>query len=88
MKNFKALITTDANEQIGLEQKKVIIKQFPFYMRIQIDKNNQICDVQPRTFMGEDLFSKYHGRMRDWSFDLVQDMKNLYKTACDGKKNF
>lgn len=77
LKNFKAIITTNKDAQVGQHQQKVVIN-LPFELSITIDKNNQIHDIQPRTFLGVDLFSKYHGRTINWCSKLVQEMQNLY----------
>lgn len=76
MKNFKTIITTNKDAKVGLKQKKLVI-QFPFDLEVEIDKNNQIHNIQPRTFANVDLFSKYHGRTSDWCTELVQEMINL-----------
>ena len=73
MKNFKAVITTNKDEKVGQNQ-HIFIVNLPFELRMEIDKNNQICDVRPRSFMGVDLFSKYHGRTSDWCEDLVEEI--------------
>lgn len=76
MKNFKAVITTDKDAKIGQNQQKLVVN-LPFKLEIEIDKNNQIHNIQPREFAGVDLFSKYHGRTMDWCSDLVQEIQNL-----------
>lgn len=83
LKNFKAIITTNKDAWIGQNQSKAVVN-LPFELEITIDKNNQIHDIQPRTFCGVDLFSKYHGRTMDWCSDLVVEMRELYKGNING----
>lgn len=83
LKNFKAIITTNIDAQVGQNQQKAVVN-LPFELEITIDKNNQIHDIQPRTFRGVDLFSKYHGRTMDWCSDLVEEMRGLYKENING----
>lgn len=83
MKNFKAIITTNTEAQVGKNQQKVLVN-LPFELEVTIDKNNQIHDIQPRTFCGIDLFSKYHGRTIDWCADLAEEMLELYKEQVNG----
>lgn len=83
MKNFKAIITTNTEAQVGKNQQKVLVN-LPFELEATIDKNNQIHDIQPRTFRGVDLFSKYHGRTVDWCADLAEEMLELYKEQVNG----
>ena len=83
LKNFKAIITTNKDAQVGQNQQKAVVN-LPFELEITIDKNNQIHDIQPRTFCGVDLFSKYHGRTMDWCSDLVEEMRGLYKEEING----
>lgn len=83
LKNFKAIITTNKDAQAGWNQQKAVVN-LPFTLEITIDKNNQIHDIQPRTFFGVDLFSKYHGRTMDWCSDLVEEMRGLYEENING----
>lgn len=83
MKNFKAIITTNKDAQVGQNQQKVLVN-LPFELEVTIDKNNQIHNIQPRTFHGVDLFSKYHGRTVDWCADLAGEMLELYKEQVNG----
>ena len=83
MKNFKAIITTNTEAQVGQNQQKAVVN-LPFELEITIDKNNQIHDIQPRTFLGVDLFSKYHGRTMDWCSDLVREMRELNESNING----
>lgn len=83
MKNFKAIILTNQDAQVGQHQQKLVVN-LPFELEITIDKNNQIHDIQPRSFCGVDLFSKYHGRTMNWCSNLVQEMQNLYKEQVNG----
>ena len=83
LKNFKAIITTNKDAQVGQNQQKAVVN-LPFELEITIDKNNQIHDIQPRTILGVDLFSKYHGRTMNWTASLVQDMRDLYEEAING----
>lgn len=83
MKNFKAIILTNKEAQVGQNQQKLVVS-LPFELEITIDKNNQIHDIQPRTFCGVDLFSKYHGRTMNWCSNLVEEMRNLYKESNNG----
>ena len=83
MKNFKAIITTNTEAQVGKNQQKVLVN-LPFELEVTIDKNNQIHDIQPRTFCGVNLFSKYHGRTVDWCADLAEEMLELYKEQVNG----
>ena len=83
LKNFKAIITTNKDAQVGQNQQKAVVN-LPFELEITIDKNNQIHDIQPRTFLGVDLFSKYHGRTMDWCSDLVEEMRGLREEEITG----
>ena len=83
LKNFKAVILTNEDAQVGQNQQKLVVS-LPFELEITIDKNNQIHDIQPRTFRGVDLFSKYHGRTMNWCSNLVQEMRNLYNAEING----
>lgn len=83
MKNFKAIITTNKEAQVGKNQQKAVVN-LPFELEVTIDKNNQIHDIQPRTFRGVDLFSKYHGRTMDWCADLVEEMRELREERING----
>lgn len=83
LKNFKAIITTNKDAQVGQNQQKAIVN-LPFELEITIDKNNQIHDIQPRTFLGVDLFSKYHGRTMDWCSDLVEEIRGLQEKKING----
>ena len=83
LKNFKAIITTNKDAQVGRNQQKAIV-DLTFKLEITIDKNNQIHDIQPRTFSGVDLFSKYHGRTMDWCSDLVREMRGLNGNHING----
>ena len=85
MKNFKAVITTNKDEKVGQNQRKLVVN-LPFELRVEINKNNQICDIQPRSFMGVDLFSKYHGRTSDWCEDLVEEIEDLQEEEINGQK--
>lgn len=83
LKNFKAIITTNKDAQVGQNQRKAVIN-LPFELEVTIDKNNQIHDIQPRTLLGIDLFSKYHGRTMDWCLELVDEMRELHKEQING----
>ena len=83
LKNFKAIITTNKDAQVGQNQQKAVVN-LPFELEITIDKNNQIHNIQPRTFLGVDLFSKYHGRTMDWCSDLVREMRELNESNING----
>ena len=83
LKNFKAIITTNKDAQVGQNQQKAVVN-LPFELEITIDKNNQIHDIQPRTILGVDLFSKYHGRTMDWCSDLVREMRELNECNING----
>ena len=83
LKNFKAIITTNKDAQVGQNQQKAVVN-LPFELEITIDKNNQIHDIQPKTFRGVDLFSKYHGRTIDWCADLAEEMLELYREQVNG----
>ena len=75
MKKFKTIITTKPE----LETSDSVLKlNEPFDLRVVINKNNQIHDIQPRTYMGIDLFSKYHGREYDYVNNLVFEMVDLH----------
>lgn len=75
MKKFKTIITTKPE----LETSDSVLKlNEPFDLRVVINKNNQIHDIQPRTYMGVDLFSKYHGREYDYVNNLVFEMVDLH----------
>ena len=75
MQKFKTIITTKPE----LETSDSVLKlNVPFDLRVVINKNNQIHDIQPRTYMGVDLFSKYHGREYDYVNNLVFEMVDLY----------
>ena len=83
MKNFKAVITTNKDAKVGQNQRKLVVN-LPFELRVEIDKNNQICDIQPRSLMGVDLFSKYYGRTSDWCEDLVKEIEDLQEEEING----
>lgn len=83
LENFKAIITTNKDAKVGQKQQKVIV-DLPFELEITINKNNQIHDIQPRTFFSIDLFSKYHGRTMDWYLDLINEMCELYNEKING----
>lgn len=83
LKNFKAIITTNKDAWAGWNQQKAVVN-LPFTLEITIDKNNQIHDIQPRTFFGVDLFSKYHGRTLNWCSDLIKEMHELYEENING----
>lgn len=83
VENFKQVLTTDASILVGRYQKKIII-HYPFSLTIEIDKNNQIHDIQPRTFKGVDLFSRYHGRTRGYVDLLIEDMLDLFTENYNG----
>lgn len=83
LKNFKAIITTNKEAQVGKNQQKAVVN-LPFELEVTIDKNNQIHDIQPRTFRGVDLFSKYHGRTMDWCANLVEEMRELREERING----
>lgn len=75
MQKFKTIITTKPE----LETSDSVLKlNEPFDLRVVINKNNQIHDIQPRTYMGVDLFSKYHGREYDYVNNLVFEMVDLH----------
>lgn len=75
MKKFKTIITTKPELETS---DSVLTLNEPFDLRVVINKNNQIHDIQPRTYMGVDLFSKYHGREYDYVNDLVFEMVDLH----------
>lgn len=75
MKKFKTIITTKPELETS---DSVLTLNEPFDLRVVINKNNQIHDIQPRTYMGVDLFSKYHGREYDYVNNLVFEMVDLY----------
>jgi hypothetical protein len=50
---------------------------------VRIDKNNQICDIQPREFGGVNLFSKYQGRTASWVNELVAEAEALKPLITD-----
>lgn len=84
MKNFKAVITTNKDAQVGQHQQKVVVN-LPFSLEIEIDKNDQISNIYPRTFKGVDLFSKYHGRPSLLAVaELAKEMSNLNTEEVDG----
>lgn len=78
MKNFKAIITTDNTKKVTGRNQELLLIKLPFELAIEIDKNNQIHDVQPRKFADVDIFSKYHGRTADWYRELIEEMCDLY----------
>lgn len=75
MKKFKTIITTKPELETS---DSVLTLNELFDLRVVINKNNQIHDIQPRTYMGVDLFSKYHGREYDYVNDLVFEMVDLH----------
>lgn len=83
LKNFKAIITTNEDAQVGQNQRKVFVS-LPFDLEVEIDKNNQIHNIQPREVAGVDLFSKYHGRTLDWCSDLVAEVRELHNKHNNG----
>lgn len=77
MKNFKQVITTNKNLQVGKNQKKTVMKN-KIDFTVSIDSNFQIADLQPRTYKDVDLFSKYHGRAGMLSVsDFIYELNNL-----------
>lgn len=76
-------MTTNKDAQVGQNQRKLVI-DLPFDLEVEIDKNDQIHDIQPHVFEGVDLFSKYHGRTAGWCYDLVEEMRYLYKEETNG----
>lgn len=76
MKKFKAIITSDPTVSPKQNQKLVRVN-LPFSITIEIDKNNQIHDIHPRTAGDVDLFSKYHGRTCNWALNLVNEYETL-----------
>lgn len=78
MKNFKVVVSTNKDVQVGQNQEKLIF-DLPFDLEVEIDKNGQIHNIKPRVFEGVDLFSKYHGRTMDWCSSLVEEMIELLK---------
>lgn len=75
MQKFKTIITTKPELETS---DSVLTLNEPFDLRVVINKNNQIHDIQPRTYMGVDLFSKYHGREYDSVNNLVFEMVDLH----------
>ena len=75
MQKFKTIITTKPELKTS---DSVLTLNEPFDLRVVINKNNQIHDIQPRTYMGVDLFSKYHGREYDYVNNLVFEMVDLH----------
>lgn len=76
MQNFKAIITTNKEAQVGHNQEKIFI-DLPLELEITIDKNNQIHDIQPRTFKGVDIFSKYHGRTSNYAVQAAKEIVEI-----------
>ena len=75
MQKFKTIITTKPELETS---DSVLTLNEPFDLRVVINKNNQIHDMQPRTYTGVDLFSKYHGREYDYVNNLVFEMVDLH----------
>lgn len=79
MQNFKKIITTKPElEANSNKSSSIYTLRESFDLRVVINKNNQIHDIQPRTYMGVDIFSKYHGRECDYVNDLIFEMVDLY----------
>ena len=74
----KLVITTDKSIQVGRNQ-EILVTNLPFYLYIATDKNNQIHEVIPREFGGEDIFSQFHGRTMDDCGILISKLKELYE---------
>lgn len=51
----------------------------PYELEIWTDKNDQIHDIQPRTYKGVDIFSKYHNTPYKLTLsNIMEDMYQLY----------
>lgn len=73
----KIVITSNVNLKAGRNQEIISVK-LPFEITIIGDKNNQICDIQPKVVKDVDLFSKYHGRtITNWGLNLIEELKDL-----------
>ena len=74
----KLVITTDKSIQAGRNQ-EILVMNLPFYLYIATDKNNQIHEVIPREFGGEDIFSQFHGRPSEDCGILINKIKEIYE---------
>lgn len=77
-KNFKRIYSS-----IGVNKKRfgqylpIIDLDTKVKITVQIDKNNQICEIIPRTFGEKNLFDKYRGRTASWVNELVTEAEAL-----------
>ena len=73
----RIIITSNSNFKAGRKQ-EVLFVNLPFEITISGDKNNQICDIQPKVVKDIDLFSKYHGRtITNYGLNLIEELKDL-----------
>lgn len=49
---------------------------------VQVDKNNQVCDIRPRTELTNSLLNTYRGRPISLAFaDIQSDIVEAYEKA-------
>ena len=77
-KNFKRIYSsTGVNKKMFGQSLPVIDLETRVRITVQIDKNNQICEIFPRTFGSKNLFDKYKGRTASWVNELVAEAETL-----------
>ena len=77
-KNFKRIYSsTGVNKKMFGQSLPVIDLETRVRITVQIDKNNQICEIFPRTFGSKNLFDKYKGRTASWVNELVAEAEAL-----------
>ena len=71
LKNFKAIITTNKDAQVGQNQQKAVVN-LPFELEITIDKNNQIHDIDSQLDQLSNLsnlfktYDRWANRVNGW----------------------
>lgn len=76
-KNFKRIYSSGVNKKMFGQSLPVIDLETRVRITVQIDKNNQICEIFPRTFGSKNLFDKYKGRTASWVNELVAEAEAL-----------
>jgi hypothetical protein len=77
-KNFKRIISSvGVNKKSFGQYLPVVEIDSKVRITIQIDKNNQICEIVPRTFGSKNLFDKYKGRTASWVTELIAEAEAL-----------
>lgn len=77
-KNFKRIYSSiSVNKKRFGQYLPIIDLDTKVKITVQIDKNNQICEIIPRTFGEKNLFDKYRGRTASWVNELVAEVEAL-----------